>query len=494
MKNCLKWKPGNRVLCILSAIIFIILLIPLFRIAMYAIPWYDDYIYGIFVRDRLAENPTVFGALRGAAEAAAYKWNTWQGTYSSLFLMALVPFVWGEEYYFWGLWFIIALLVMSVFVLTKVLVRDVIRADRETCFIMQIFAATVVVLLIHSARAGFFWYNSGIYYVGMSSVLILTAAAELRLLVEELRRKQLCLAAILTALAFLLGGSNYVTALQGILMTASVICFGIYRHNKRTYLMLPAAIVYAAGFTLSAAAPGNAFRTKELEELGLGMDPVEAILRSLWEGMIQLWGFSGFFTIFMLLLAVPVIWQMVKKCRFSFRYPLLWCGWAFCLYSAGYTPSFYSLGEAGPERTVNAVKITYHVLLIITEVYWLGWLNRYLERKGKKEFDIKGYWWYYALILAAMFVCFVLTPYKAAEYSSYGAWSYLHSGDAAGFRQEYLERVEILKGPEKDVVLEPFHYYPRVLSVEDIKWEASAEPNRAMAAWFGKDSVRLREE
>lgn len=478
----------------MSAIALIILLIPLFRIAMYAIPWYDDYVYGIFVRESLAENPTVWGAFRGAAEAAVSKWHTWQGTYSSIFLMALVPSVWGEKYYFLGLWFIISLLVAAVFVLTRVLVGDLLQADRESCFLMQTFSAAMVVLLIHSAKTGFFWYNSGIYYVGMSAVLMLMVAAELRLLMENSSRRRIVLAGILVVLAFLLGGSNYVTALQGILVMASVICCGIYRRNKRTLLLIPGAFVYAAGFGLSVAAPGNSYREAELEALELGMGPVEAILRSLREGLIQLWGFSGFFTFFMLLLAAPAIWSMVKKCRFSFRYPLVWCGWAFCLYSAGFTPAFYSMGEGIPERTINAVKITYHILLIITEVWLLGWLNRYLEKKAKRDISVIGCWWQYAFVLGMMFFCFLLTPYKAPEYSAWGALSYLHSGDAEGFYQEYLERVEILKGPEKDVVLEPFHYFPRILSTDDITSNASDEQNRAMAAWFGKDSIIVREE
>ncbi len=494
MKNCLKWEPDRRTLCIVSFFAFVLLMVPLFWIARYAVPWYDDYVYGIFVKRSVAQDPTVFGAVRGAAEAAASKWHTWQGTYSSIFLMAFVPSVWGEEYYFLGCWFLILLLITAVFALVKVLVRDLLHADRETCLILQIFCATLTVFLIHSVRTAFFWYNSGIYYVGMSSVLLFAAAVQIRLLLEGSRKKRILWMLLLTMLCFILGGANYVTALQGLLIMASLICLGALLRNRGTFQLLVPMAVYLTGFGCSIAAPGNHYREQELAALGLGMGPVEAVLQALREGCVQLWAFSGFFTIGMLLLAAPVIWRMVQTCDFSFRYPLLWCGWAFCIYSAGFAPSMYSLGEAGPERTVNAIKITYHILLVMTEGYLLGWLNRRLEKKGKTGLKITGYWWYYTLVLGLMAVSFILTPYKASQYSSYGAWSYLQSGDAGGFYQEYQERLETLNSVERDVVLEPFHYYPRVLSVEDLSSEPSAEPNRAMAAWYDKDSIIVREE
>ena len=49
---------------------------------------------------------------------------------------------------------------------------------------------------------------------------------------------------------------------------------------------------------------------------------------------------------------------------------------------------------------------------------------------------------------------------SGGHYSSYGAYYYVHTGEAYNFHQEYLERVAILSGPEKDVQLPAYQFRP----------------------------------
>jgi hypothetical protein len=77
-----------------------------------------------------------------------------------------------------------------------------------------------------------------------------------------------------------------------------------------------------------------------------------------------------------MVMLLPLIWQALKETEYRFRYPGVVLLWSFCLYATGYTPSLYSLGHAGLSRTLNAVKITYLLLLFLNEIYWCGWLQQ----------------------------------------------------------------------------------------------------------------------
>ena len=85
-------------------------------------------------------------------------------------------------------------------------------------------------------------------------------------------------------------------------------------------------------------------------------------------------------------------------------------------------------------------------------------------------------------------------PDQAGHYSAYGAYYYVHTGEAYNFHQEYLERVEKLLGDEDDVQLQPYHYKPWFLCMGDLSEDENNEANRSLAIWYDKDSVTLISE
>lgn len=482
------WKPSVKLTAVFALLALALLLVPLVRISFYAVPWYDDYNYGSFAKAGMEEGGPFWGAIQGALFCVKTQWYAWQGTYSSIFFMSLMPAVWGEDKYFLGPLFLLALLVISVFVLVKVLAMDVLGGDGSSCLVLQAVVSAMTVVLIYSSQAGFFWYNGGIHYVGMHSFGMLFAAAAIRLLLAK-GRLQIILLALFTMLgAFLTAGANYVTALQGGIVLLLIGATGFFRQRRlrKVLLLIPALCVYAAGFYKNVTAPGNSVRAGSY--VGWGLSPVRAILRSFLEAWSHMWEFTDFITLTVLVLLAPVIWQMVKKCGFVFRLPGLVAVLSFCLYASGFTPSLYSLGHAGLSRTLNAVKITWQILLVLNEVYFLGWLWGFLDKR-KRGFEGKCFWWFYPLVGAVMLLIFLQSPNQAGNYSSFGAYYYVHTGEAYNFYQEYLERVEILKSSEMNVVLEPYHYRPWLLCMGDLSDDPNNEANRSLANWYGKASV-----
>lgn len=481
------WRPSVKIVAGLALVAFVIMMLPLLRLALYSVPYYDDYMFGNSAKYWMEQTGSLWGAVKGAIESVRTEWYAWQGTYTSIFFMSLMPGIWGEDKYFWGPVFLLILLPVAIFVLVKVLVRDILKADWASCVAMQAITAITVMMLIYTAQTGFYWYNAGFHYVGMHSIGILFISVLICLLRAQKKWTTAVFLFLSMLGALMVAGANFVTTLQGAVVLLFIGVVGFWCYRKRALLLLPAICIYAIGFLKNVTAPGNDKRAQNF--IGWGYSPVEAVWRSFLEAFRHLGEFTGWMMVAVMVLLVPIIWQMVRKCSFRFRYPGLVLLLSVCLYATGFTPSLYSLGHAGLSRTLNAVKITYQLLLILNEVYWLGWLQGYWRQKGRTIPEGKAFWWFYLIVGAVMLLIWAEEPNQAGSFSAYGAYYYIHSGEAYNFHQQYMERVEILKGEEKNIVFEPYRFKPWFLCIEDLSENPDNEANRALAVWYDKDSI-----
>lgn len=488
-KKVIAWKPDSRLVAFGSVAMLILLLVPLYRIAIYSAPWYDDYLYAKFVKNFLGQEYSLKSAVNGAIYCAKSEWYSWQGTFSSAILMAMSPFVWSEKLYFLGPMFLITILPVSVCLLMKVLVRDVLKADRAFAVTLQCITAAMVVVLIHTPQQGFYWYNGGVHYIGMHSFLLLLVAACIKLLSGTGKVSSLLLVLWTLVGAVLVGGGNYVTTLQGLLTVLSLAALGVLLRIRRTILLTPSLLIYAFAFYKNVSAPGNNVRSGALRGSGLGMDPWPAVVRSFAEAFRYLGRFTGWMTLAVVVLLVPIIWQAVQKLNFRYRYPGLLLLWSFCLYATGFTPSLYSMGHGGLGRTLNAVKITYQLLLIINEVYWIGWFCEKRKQAGKSVTARGVPFLFYPVMGLIMLGIFAATPNKEGSYSSYTAYHYVHTGEAYNYYQEYLKRVDTIKNGGSEVVVAPYYFRPWILSIGDLWEDPAYEPNVAIARWYDKVSI-----
>lgn len=488
-KSLAAWKPDRRLVAVGAAVTLVLLLVPLLRIALYSTPSYDDYLYGKFVKDFLNQKSGLKSALEGAVSCVKTQWYTWQGCFSSIFFMSMVPMVWAEELYFLGPVFLILILPASVCVLVKVLVRDVLKADWAFTVTLQCIAAAVAVVLIHTPQEGFFWYNSGINYVGMHAFLLLLIAAWIKLISGAGKVSSALLVLWTLVGAILAGGSNSVTALQGLLIGLSLAVLGVLLRNRQTVFLAPSLLIYIVAFYKNVSAPGNNIHREVLREIGLGMAPLSAVAQSFAEAFRYLGSFTGWMTLAVMILIAPIIWHAVRKLNFRYRYPGLLFLWSFCLYVAGFMAGLHSLGRVGMESALNALKITFQLLLIVNEVYWIGWI---CERRTRAEkFDVIGEapFLFYPVMGLVILLIFAMDPGKENHYSTYTAYHYVHTGEAYNYYHEYLQRVDAIKNGGDEIVVEPYLYRPWILCAGDLTEDSFYETNREMADWYGKESV-----
>lgn len=486
MKN--KQNLTNKIYALMAVLCLAVLLVPLLRLTCFSVPWYDDYNYGRFAKTVMDINGYHLGnALKGAAECIRISWYAWQGTYSSIFFMAMMPAIWGEQYYFLGPAFLILMLTISVMCFVYTICRKVLDAQSSTALGISAVTGAMAVTLIHTSQAGFYWYNGGVHYVGMHSFALLLVTAAVRLFFAEKKGTRLWWMSVTALLSVVVAGGNYVTALQAFLVLGTILFLAVLKRRNWYFYLIPVAL-YGGCFFLNVSAPGNAKRA--LSYVGWGMSPVKAVLYSFVEGGKNAWNFTGLMTIAFLLAMVPLLLGAVSHCSFSFPLPGLVSLWSVCLYATGFTPSLYSMGHGGLGRTLNAVKLTWQLLLVLNLAYWMGY--GYRKWQYSRQRDFFG-WWFYPLVAVVFLAAFVTEPNKAGSFSPYGAYYYVHSGEADNFHREYLERVEILKSDEENVVLEPFKWHPWMICMGDLSENPSEESNVAVANWYDKEQVICRE-
>lgn len=124
----------------------------------------------------------------------------------------------------------------------------------------------------------------------------------------------------------------------------------------------------------------------------------------------------------------------------------------------------------------------------------MGWFCRRMEKRGRETFSGMCPWWFYPVMGAVMLFIFAADSDQTKKYSAYGAYYYVHTGEACNFYHEYLDRVKLLESEEPNVEVSPYAYRPWFLCIEDWSEDWTGDVNIAVANWYDKDSVTVRAE
>ncbi len=490
MKKILKWHLPSAWMAMLMLLVFAAAILPLFRLAMYAVPSADDYNYGIYVKGYLdLYGRNLKSVWDGAIFVVRTWWYCWQGTYSSIFFMSIVPSAFGEQYYHLGIIAILAFFIIAAYVFVDTVLKKTLMAEWQT----RVMGATLIIIamleFIYTAQQGIYWYNAAVHYTFMHGWAMLLLAAALQTVSAKNKIATAGLTVFMMLASSICGGSNFVTALQGFLAFLCICGYVVYRHRLRVLLYVPSVLIYAFGLYMNVSAPGNVIRGDNYT----GYGAVQSVLLSFKGAFIHLGEFVEIKMMILLLVFVLFMWNTLKKSTFSFRYPAVITLLSFCFYATGFTPSLYGMGSYGLSRTFVVVKFTLQLLLFINAAYWAGWYMQKRKNAGKKVPEWRHVISVYGVCAAALLVVFAFSSNQAGTVSSYGAYYYVHTGEAANFKAQYDQRIETIKNSGDDVVVEPYIWKPWFLCGSDISTNPDDERNHAMAQWYDKSSIAVRE-
>ncbi|MCM1268071.1 MAG: DUF6056 family protein [Bacteroidales bacterium] len=484
-------------------LLFALSLIPIFWLGIYDYPAADDYGYSAGTYAAWTETQSVFQAIGGACATVADRWQNWQGTFSTMFLMAMQPGVW--RLYALVPFLMIGMLSASTLFFLHTVMIKVIRVRRAVFLCVSMLYLLFATQCMIDKVQGFFWYNGAAHYMLPHCAALFLCGLCILLLTEE--KKKAGRMVLVCLLAFFIGGSNYITALiTAVLFVTLLIFLPVAGQKRKAARILLPFLFFAAAFLLNTLAPGNAVRQ---EEILVRPGVVKSILLSFYyctEYLLHTW-FQWSNLLFALAL-VPFLWETVKAVgnRFSYPAPLLVAFYSYCILSAMFTPSLFAEGEPGGGRIFNIIFLDAQLFLIANLFYDMGWIRRKWEsaRGGSEEkaeygvscLERKETLQYLAGLL--FFTVMTAAMYAKADpdcFTSTSAVRSLITGEAAAYGEETKERDRLVQEADTaEIVIPRLRTHPYLLFLSDIEEDPGDWKNKSMARYYQKDAVSGRNE
>ena len=502
-------KISDKIIAIGISIGVAISLIPILVLAFYNYPCADDFSASDTAHWAWLETGSILEVIKAAIENVIFNYNEWSGVYVSVFWTSLQPGLFGEQFYGLTTVISIGLFVVAGIFLAYIVGKKYIKGSKYSLISICGLYLFTSLQCMPDGNEGLYWHAGGANYTWAFAFLLLLTACVLAIYKEQKLQKKLIIFAVSCIFAVLVGGGNYITALQGcmwLVLLNGVMFWTEWKSHKQSlsrilkeniFLVIP-TIVMIVAFLVSVLAPGNKVR------MGLvsGMNPITAIIESFRYVLVMsirdwlkwpIWVLLG--------IAIPFMWNIVKQQKIKFSYPGMMIVLGYCITAAGFTPSLYAQGTIQAGRLRDTVFYILIFWIYVVTFYFVGWLyhkrfktfkngegridNLTLTTKAKR------------CIIGLFFIWLVGSVFYVRRntdlYVGTQALYSLINGQAQIYREENEKRLEVLKNEESSIILPKFTNPPSLLQFEDISPNPEEWLNTAMATYYGKESVQREE-
>ena len=396
------------------------------------------------------------------------------------------------------------------------------KIDKYVVHSVTMFMLLVTVQRMVGANEALYWYCGAVNYTFMHGLSLFFYGAVISMFFETSHKKRTFDVVIACVCGFVVGAGNYMTSLNvAILMITVMLVIGfLLLREKRIAagklkveddalrvtseelkavwkrLLVPTGFFMAA-FLLSCFAPGNSYRA----EGATGMNPVKAVLISFYYALDYCLGdWSGWITIVLVAFTAVLFYHGAGKTTFRFPCPLLIVGFSYCVLAAMITPPLFALSNIEAGRLQALIYMMYILLLTLSTCYVAGWVRK--RKEAERASAVKTYFSMntcYALAACVGFFFFASALCIVPEpeyYTATSAMMDLLDGDAKAYGEAHKARAEILNDSSVQgaVVFDKLPAEPKLLYFTDITPDASSWENKAMARYYGKESVVRKSE
>ena len=483
-------EEKDKLAAILLTVLFVLQIIPLLYLGRFNHPTSDDFKYGAYSHTAWQETGSLAAVLEAAARGVLEDYQTWQGSYSALFLMRLEPAVFGEKYYGLVPFMMLGLLTAGTLYFLRTLCKVVLKSDTLHYISMSMLVLSLCVQFSPVASEQFFWYNSSVYYNAFHAVLLFYIGWLIRFGYQGKIRHILYMALG----GFWLGGGNYVTALFLVITHAAALALLWYLKRKREFwIVLLLWIEFLFCFAVSAAAPGNAVRGAEI----VGYGALSSIVRALLQGVRYYMAWLDKWWLIVALFMLPMMLGLIRKTSFQFPYPgfVLLCFYG--AFSAMSCPTFYALGSTGPGRIINIIYDSFLLISYIQLFYLMGYICRKWEeavtddKRQKERINNLFSTLYHGVVVALVGI--LLLSGTILDMTTVTACKVWIKGDGKQYDKEYMERLAVLEDESiTDVVFKPYTVEPKLVFIADGTEDPEFVNNREWADFYGKNSLVIR--
>ena len=486
---------GTRLLAALCALMLLAGVAPLYAISFFNHPYYDDFGFSGGAHAAWQATHSLSAVLDAAVTGSQAKRLQWQGTYTGTFLSNLQPAVFSENLYWLTTAFLLTAFLLCFGYLLATLLRGILRATIAQTICGVSLCLFLMTQFLPAANEAFFWFNGGIGNTFIYSLLALSLGLTVRLWLQP--RGAVWRAAALAVLVTLLGGGSYGGGLFGLLIYAAVTVYAFKQKHPRRWVLLGLWAWFLMCFAYSMTAPGNAYRASLI---GAHPSAAVAVAKSFYYG-VALMGHSFTLPVAAVMVGLaPLLWNLARASRFSFRHtPWVLLGMA-CLYCAQLTPPLYAGVGMGDTRITDTYYFSFIVMLLMAEMLVLGTLARRMERQRETlpaltSRAVRGL----TVGCACLFVIGCLgyqqdgdTLYGPMNMPAGSAAISILTGEARQYDRQMQAREALLNDASQPVVtLAPLTAVPRVFMPDLLIPDAVYDVRPTLCGYYGKDAILL---
>lgn len=484
-KNLFVWLNILAAACIV---------IPLFYYSGFNFMRADDYSIGVQTHLAWVNREGLVQGIRDVIVTMAQRVGTiymeWGGNYSSMVFTCLQPAVFNEKAISLNTYILLGgFIAANIYFFYRLFCKKF-RFSWQTAAVMTAGVTVLSSQWLPSAVEGFYWFNGSFYNIAGYSMGLVLVANMYEAACSERKSRFFYIGTALVGI--FVAGTNY-TIMLFLMLLGSLYLFYLFAAKssakpRNRYMVL--YLVFAAFCFVNILAPGNSVRQGDFQQ----MNPVAAVFHALVIGReLYLQEMNARIGIFYVVL-VPFLLADFKKIKFRFPYPFAFSVLVYLLFSAMLTPTLFALHSIGPERTQNVYYWSAIMLHLCNFVYWAGWLQKKIEKRGG-NFRIleNGKWYCYHFCLCAALLFLLLEQVDISGTTTFTVMESVLSGEARQWKIEMDAQKEILRDPQvMDVVLEPLTVHPELLYVDDMDPDPTFWVNQAMAQWYQKNSIVMQ--
>lgn len=475
---------------IFLVILYILLVVPVLYIGSYNYHSADDFGFSAASHIAWEETHSIGKVISAAIATVVDRWYTWQGPFTTTFFVSLEPGIFGEEFYHVVPFIMIGILTTSSLYFFHVVIVQIIGCSKNIWISMTMIYLVYILECLPSPVEGFFWYcGAFVYIVPHSMAMILTGW----LISIFFKRESIYLLITSCILAFFIGGTNYITALETVEgLVLGLICSFLYKRKDIFQKLLIVFFSIIPGFMLNVLAPGNSVRQSEFEN---HPGAIKAVFLSFYYCLNQAFGeWFNWTTIVLVLSALPIIFICVQalKDRVTFKYPLVILGISFCFLASLYAPSTYATGKLGSGRVNNIIFFQYILILLFNIGYILGWINSKFEISNSMiNSDRRGDNIFFCMLFSFIIFASALQVIKEPNsFTTSSAIISLINGEAKTYGEENeLRYRQILESKDAVLYLPRFTVMPYLLYMDDIVPDSSDWRNNSMERYYRKKEI-----
>lgn len=466
--------------------LFLLGLIPILYLSGYVHATGDDYGYGYRAHLAWLETHSLSETFRKAAYTSRIYWKGWQGTWFTIFLMALQPEVFSPDAYWIVPWLMLGVTVGSTSLLLHYFLRQRLALPASVFWCADALLLTAMIQFFPSTKSGIFWYNGTVHYIVPYGLALIAVYCFFRF--ADCGKLRYFLPAFLCMAC--LGGASYLAALLAPIVLVYVLA-GYAKKNRRVFWLLVPLAAELAGLYVSMTAPGNKNRGGEDFGFSLGKAAL-TVLECFAEGARCAWGylFEKPAALLLLLVAVFLIYEGFReqeRIAFSFRCPGLFFLLMYATWCAMFAPALYA-GVEVSGGVPNTIWQIFLLTLLAAAVYAAGWAA--VKRKERAYDRVRAR---LCLMLPVLFAASLwVFAHKGTlkETACYVSYAFLSSGEAADYRAQMEERLEILLDPQiREARLPAMNSEQGPLMHMEVLEDPEGWTNGVVRDFYGKDSV-----